>query len=135
MVLVLDLLTIPEQTSEQSPRWSPLRTEHLWTEHETDENKGIKTKATGLNTIANRASHCCPPIRLAFLSFVTSSSGGILSPDALKQNAFKNPSLPQRNGDTAVTSNLPPRAAQILLDLRVLLRRSKSTKNRFQYSQ
>ena len=32
------------------------------------------------------------------------------------QNGFKNPSLPQRNGDTAAASKLPPRAAQILLD-------------------
>src|SRR5438445_3599615 len=32
-------------------------------------------------------------------------------------NGLKNPSLPQRNGDTAsATPNLPPRAAQILLD-------------------
>jgi hypothetical protein len=33
------------------------------------------------------------------------------------QNGFKNPSLPQRNGDTpAAASNLPPRAARLLLE-------------------
>jgi hypothetical protein len=33
------------------------------------------------------------------------------------QNGFKNPSPPQRDGDTvAAASKLPPRAAQILLD-------------------
>lgn len=32
------------------------------------------------------------------------------------QHALKNPSLPQSNGDSATTPNLPPRAAQILFD-------------------
>ena len=33
------------------------------------------------------------------------------------QNGFKNPSLPQRNGETvAAAATLPPRAARILLD-------------------
>jgi hypothetical protein len=33
------------------------------------------------------------------------------------QNGFKNPAMPQRNGDTAAApSNLPSRAAQILLE-------------------
>jgi hypothetical protein len=32
------------------------------------------------------------------------------------QQGFKNPSPPQRDGDTAAASKLPPRAARILLE-------------------